>query len=94
VYWLLLALIALSLYTLNYSYNTVGIESLTSLMYIAEVAKPSICGMLVSACLCVAHVLCQFAAGIANGVLAPFGMGWRFMLGFAIDPGTVMFVGS
>jgi hypothetical protein len=38
--------------------------------------------------------MCQFADGIVNGVLAPFGMGWQFMLGFAIDPGTVMFVGS
>jgi MFS family permease len=62
-------------------------------MYIAEVAKPSIRGLLVSAYSALLMCFGQFAAGIVDGVLAPFDMGWRFMLGFAIVPGTVMFVG-
>jgi MFS family permease len=56
--------LALSLYTHIELYNTVGIESLTSPMYIAEVAKPSIRGMLVSAYNALLMCFGQFAAGM------------------------------
>jgi SP family myo-inositol transporter-like MFS transporter 13 len=70
----------------------IGIESVTSPMYIAEVAKPSMRGMLVSAYVL---LLCfgQFSAGIVDALLAPFPMGWRFMYGFCCIPATATFVG-
>lgn len=73
----------------------IGLESLTSPLYIAEVAKPSIRGMLVSA---YALMMClgQFIAGILDGVygeLMPDAWAWRFMFGTAMIPGMVMFGG-
>ena len=72
---------------------TIGIESVTSPMYIAEVAKSSMRGMLVSAYIL---LLCfgQLLAGIIDALLAPFPMGWRFMYGFCCIPAAVLFVGS
>jgi MFS transporter, SP family, solute carrier family 2 (myo-inositol transporter), member 13 len=71
----------------------IGIESVTSPMYIAEVAKSSMRGMLVSAYIL---LLCfgQFSAGIIDALLAPFPMGWRFMYGFCCIPAAILFVGS
>ena len=71
----------------------IGIESVTSPMYIAEVAKSSMRGMLVSAYIL---LLCfgQFSAGIIDALLAPFPMGWRFMYGFCCIPAAVLLVGS
>ena len=73
----------------------IGLESLTSPLYIAEVAKPSIRGMLVSA---YALMMCmgQFFAGILDGVygeLLPPQWAWRFMFGTAMVPGVIMFSG-
>jgi len=73
----------------------IGLESLTSPLYIAEVAKPSIRGMLVSA---YALMMCcgQFVAGILDGVygeLLPEHWAWRCMFGTAMLPGVAMFVG-
>lgn len=71
----------------------IGIESVTSPIYIAEMAKPSLRGMLVSLYIL---LLCfgQFLAGIIDALLAPFPMGWRFMYGFCCMPAAVLFVGS
>jgi SP family myo-inositol transporter-like MFS transporter 13 len=70
----------------------IGIESVTSPMYIAEVAKPSMRGMLVSSYIL---LLCfgQFFAGIVDALLASFPMGWRFMYGFCCIPAAATFVG-
>ena len=73
----------------------IGLESLTSPLYIAEVAKPSSRGRLVSA---YALMMCmgQFVAGIMDGVygaLLPDRWAWRFMFGTAMVPGIVMFLG-
>jgi MFS transporter, SP family, solute carrier family 2 (myo-inositol transporter), member 13 len=73
----------------------IGLESLTSPLYIAEVAKPSSRGRLVSA---YALMMCmgQFFAGIMDGVygaMLPDGWAWRFMFGTAMFPGIAMFVG-
>ncbi|CAB9525652.1 Probable inositol transporter 3 [Seminavis robusta] len=73
----------------------IGLESLTSPLYIAEVAKPSMRGKLVSA---YALMMCmgQFVAGIMDGVYAhllPDGWAWRAMFGTAMVPGIVMFTG-
>ncbi|KAL7570220.1 hypothetical protein ACA910_020646 [Epithemia clementina (nom. ined.)] len=70
----------------------IGLESLTNPMYIAEVSKPDMRGMLVSA---YAWMMCfgQFFAGIVDGIFGPYACGWRFMFGTAVLPGTVMFIG-
>lgn len=70
----------------------IGMESLTSPMYISEVAKPSIRGTLVSA---YALMMCfgQFFAGIIDGIFGPFESGWRYMFGLASVPAAVMFLG-
>ena len=70
----------------------IGIESLTSPMYIAETAQPAIRGMLVSA---YGFMMCfgQFTAGLVDGVFSTVPRGWRFMFGCAAVPGTAMFLG-
>ena len=73
----------------------IGLESLTSPLYIAEVAKPTHRGMLVSM---YALMMClgQFFAGIMDGVFGavlPDTWGWRFMFGCSCIPGMVMFSG-
>mmetsp|Transcript_356 Transcript_356/g.712 ORF Transcript_356/g.712 Transcript_356/m.712 type:complete len:677 (+) Transcript_356:340-2370(+) len=70
----------------------IGLESITNPMYIAEVSKPEIRGMLVSA-YAFMMVCGQFSAGVVDGVFGPFENGWRFMFGTAAVPGTVMFIG-
>jgi MFS family permease len=68
-----------------------GMESLTSPMYVSEVAKPSLRGMLVSSYALM--VVCgQFFAGICDGIFSNFHGGWRLMLGFTALPGTIMFL--
>lgn len=70
----------------------IGVESLTSPLYISEVAKPGMRGMLVSA---YAFMVCfgQFASGLVDGVAGAHAGGWRFMFGMAALPGTVLWVG-
>ena len=69
-----------------------GLESLTSPMYVSEVAKPSLRGMLVSSYALM--VVCgQFCAGIVDGIFASFDGGWRIMLGFTALPGSLMVCG-
>mmetsp|Transcript_62200 Transcript_62200/g.92248 ORF Transcript_62200/g.92248 Transcript_62200/m.92248 type:complete len:475 (-) Transcript_62200:472-1896(-) len=70
----------------------IGIESLTSPMYIAEMARPSERGRLVSM---YALFMCfgQFFAGIIDGIFADVHEGWRYMFGLASIPGFVMFIG-
>jgi MFS family permease len=69
-----------------------GLESLTSPMYVSEVSKPSLRGMLVSSYALM--VVCgQFCAGIVDGIFSSFDNGWRFMLGFTALPGTLMVCG-
>jgi SP family myo-inositol transporter-like MFS transporter 13 len=70
----------------------IGMESLTSPLYIAEVAKPSLRGMLVSE---YALFICfgQFSAGIVDGIFGAFEGGWRFMFGFACVPAVVLLFG-
>ena len=72
----------------------IGIASLTTPMYIAEVAVPSMRGRLVTvnAFLVTAG---QFIAGMVDGVLDSVlpNSGWRLMLGLAALPSIVMFLG-
>ena len=70
----------------------VGIESLTSPMYIAEMAKPSIRGTLVSM---YALMMCfgQVFAGLIDGTFSRIDGGWRFMFGFAALPAVCMLLG-
>ena len=69
-----------------------GMESLTSPMYVSEVAKPSLRGLLVSSYALM--VVCeQFFAGIIAGIFSNFHDGWRLMLGFTALPGSIMLLG-
>ncbi len=70
----------------------IGLASLTTPMYIAEVAKPEIRGSLVTT-----NTLCitggQFIAGMVDGLLAETPSGWRYMLGLATVPSLIMLIG-
>mmetsp|Transcript_21538 Transcript_21538/g.47006 ORF Transcript_21538/g.47006 Transcript_21538/m.47006 type:complete len:701 (-) Transcript_21538:526-2628(-) len=72
----------------------IGVASLTTPVYIAEVAMPSMRGQLVT----VNTLLItfgQFFAGMVDGILNHLmpETGWRYMLGFAVIPSAFMFVG-
>ena len=72
----------------------IGIASLTTPMYIAEVALPRMRGRLVTVNAFLV-TLGQFTAGIIDGIfdeIAP-NWGWRVMLGLAAIPSLVMYFG-
>jgi MFS family permease len=72
----------------------IGIASLTTPVYIAEVALPSMRGQLVTINTLMI-TFGQFFAGMIDGVfdeLLPQ-TGWRYMLGLATLPSIVMFIG-
>ena len=72
----------------------IGIASLTTPIYIAEVALPSLRGQLVTVNAFLV-TLGQFSAGMVDGVfdvLMP-DTGWRYMLGLAAFPSLFMLVG-
>lgn len=72
----------------------IGIASLTTPIYIAEVALPRMRGRLVTVNAFLV-TLGQFTAGIIDGIfdeIAP-NWGWRFMLGLAAIPSLVMYFG-
>jgi SP family myo-inositol transporter-like MFS transporter 13 len=70
----------------------IGFASLTTPMYIAEIATSKSRGPLVTV-----NVLCiasgQFIAGMVDGALSNTKDGWRFMLGLAAVPSAIMFLG-
>eukprot|EP00979_Chaetoceros_neogracilis_P000288 scaffold74_cov277-Chaetoceros_neogracile.AAC.17 len=72
----------------------IGLASLTTPMYIAEVASPSMRGTLVTIN---GLLICfgQFSAGMIDGVLDEIDPdnGWRIMLGLAAVPSIIMFIG-
>eukprot|EP00566_Odontella_aurita_P005308 CAMPEP_0113540096 /NCGR_PEP_ID=MMETSP0015_2-20120614/8294_1 /TAXON_ID=2838 /ORGANISM="Odontella" /LENGTH=621 /DNA_ID=CAMNT_0000439869 /DNA_START=75 /DNA_END=1941 /DNA_ORIENTATION=+ /assembly_acc=CAM_ASM_000160 len=73
----------------------IGVASLTTPVYIAEVAKPSMRGTLVTVN---ALLVCvgQFVAGMCDGFfdeIAARSGGWRYMLGLACVPSLGMFSG-
>ncbi|KAL3930536.1 MAG: hypothetical protein SGBAC_011720 [Bacillariaceae sp.] len=72
----------------------IGVASLTTPVYIAEVATPEMRGQLVTINTLMI-TLGQFFAGMVDGVLDQFfpTTGWRFMLGFAAVPSLIMFLG-
>jgi SP family myo-inositol transporter-like MFS transporter 13 len=72
----------------------IGVASLTTPVYIAEVALPRMRGQLVTINTLMI-TLGQFFAGMVDGVLDSYypGSGWRFMLGFAAVPSIVMWIG-
>lgn len=70
----------------------IGFASLTTPIYIAEVAPPALRGRLVTIntfCICFG----QFFAGMIDGVLSNTPNGWRIMLGLAIVPSLIMLIG-
>ena len=72
----------------------IGIASLTTPIYIAELAMPSIRGQLVTVNILLV-TFGQFFAGMIDGIfvtIMPVN-GWRFMLGLASVPSIIMFVG-
>jgi hypothetical protein len=72
----------------------VGVASLTTPIYIAEVAIPNMRGRLVTVNTLMI-TFGQFFAGMVDGFfdyLLPES-GWRYMLGFAVIPSLVMFIG-
>ena len=72
----------------------IGLASLTTPIYIAEVAEPEMRGTLVTVN---GLLICfgQFFAGMIDGVFDTFlpNNGWRFMLGLAAVPSLIMFIG-
>jgi SP family myo-inositol transporter-like MFS transporter 13 len=72
----------------------IGIASLTTPIYIAEVAIPRMRGQLVTINTLMI-TFGQFFAGMVDGVFDQYfpHTGWRFMLGFAALPSIVMFFG-
>jgi len=72
----------------------IGVASLTTPIYLAEVALPTMRGRLVTINALLV-TMGQFIAGMVDGVFDehfPIG-GWRWMLGLAAVPSLVMFVG-
>jgi len=69
----------------------IGLASLTTPVYIAEVARPELRGKLVTvnALLVTAG---QFIAGMVDGMFGKVDHGWRYMLGLAAVPSIVMFI--
>jgi SP family myo-inositol transporter-like MFS transporter 13 len=72
----------------------IGVASLTTPVYIAEIAAPAMRGQLVTINTLMI-TFGQFFAGMIDGVLYQFFpvMGWRFMLGLAAVPSVIMLVG-
>ena len=72
----------------------IGIASLTTPIYIAEVALPHMRGQLVTINTLMI-TFGQFFAGMVDGVLDEYypTEGWRFMLGLAALPSILMFMG-
>jgi MFS transporter, SP family, solute carrier family 2 (myo-inositol transporter), member 13 len=72
----------------------IGIASLTTPLYIAEMALPEIRGQLVTINALLVTVG-QFVAGMIDGVLDKYlpDTGWRFMLGLAAVPSIIMLIG-
>jgi Sugar (and other) transporter len=73
----------------------IGIASLTTPIYIAEVAMPHLRGQLVT-CNALLVTIGQFSAGMVDGLLdqwLPNQGGWRYMLGLAALPSILMFLG-
>jgi len=70
----------------------VGLESLSSPLYVSEISKPSIRAKFVSM---YAMLLCfgQVFAGVIAGVFSGRQNGWRFMYGCSIFPAICMLVG-
>ncbi len=72
----------------------IGLASLTTPIYIAEVAQPSMRGTLVTIN---GLLICfgQFIAGMIDGFFDSIfpDTGWRYMLGLAAVPSVIMFVG-
>ncbi|OEU23689.1 general substrate transporter [Fragilariopsis cylindrus CCMP1102] len=72
----------------------IGVASLTTPIYIAEVATPNMRGRLVTINTLMI-TFGQFFAGMVDGFfdyLLPES-GWRYMLGFAVIPSLIMFIG-
>jgi SP family myo-inositol transporter-like MFS transporter 13 len=70
----------------------IGFASLTTPIYIAEVAPSNLRGRLVTVnTLCIASG--QFIAGMVDGLLANDPTGWRWMLGIAAVPSVMMGMG-
>ncbi|MGK3738038.1 MAG: hypothetical protein ACI90V_004885 [Bacillariaceae sp.] len=72
----------------------IGVASLTTPIYIAEVAIPNMRGRLVTVNTLMI-TFGQFFAGMVDGFfdyLLPES-GWRYMLGFAVIPSLIMFIG-
>lgn len=72
----------------------IGVASLTTPVYIAEVAIPNMRGQLVTINTLMI-TFGQFFAGMIDGILDALfpESGWRFMLGLAALPSIIMFVG-
>jgi SP family myo-inositol transporter-like MFS transporter 13 len=72
----------------------IGIASLTTPMYIAEVALPRMRGQLVTINALLVTIG-QFVAGMIDGVFDKYmpDTGWRYMLGLAAVPSIVMWIG-
>lgn len=72
----------------------IGIASLTTPIYLAEVAVPSVRGQLVTINAFLVTIG-QFTAGMVDGAFDTIlpGSGWRYMLGLAAIPSITMFVG-
>ena len=72
----------------------IGIASLTTPMYIAEVAMPQMRGQLVTINALLVTIG-QFVAGMVDGFFDRYfpGNGWRCMLGLAAVPSMIMWIG-
>jgi len=73
----------------------IGVASLTTPIYIAEVAIPTMRGRLVTVNTLMI-TFGQFFAGMVDGFfdyMLPESGGWRYMLGLAIVPSVIMFIG-
>jgi hypothetical protein len=72
----------------------IGVASLTTPVYIAEVAAPTMRGRLVTINTLMI-TFGQFFAGMIDGIFDSWmpETGWRYMLGLAVLPAAIMFVG-
>lgn len=72
----------------------IGIASLTTPMYIAEVAVPHMRGQLVTINALLVTIG-QFIAGMVDGFFDKYmpDAGWRYMLGLAAVPSVIMYIG-
>ncbi|GAX22643.1 MFS transporter, SP family, solute carrier family 2 (myo-inositol transporter), member 13 [Fistulifera solaris] len=70
----------------------IGIASLTTPLYIAEAAEPSLRGQLVTVNAFLV-TLGQFTAGMVDGLWVKTEDGWRYMLGLAAIPSLMLWAG-